>query len=776
MGQDSRFGRCCKAGWNLDYGSVAGVCLKGPVGALTCMAYTGEQAHGPSESDVQSMNTETRKETSSIESASSLREETPTFRYLILALVLLDVFLLLALQGTGLLSLSLFAVLLALPVLGFMYFAFFQSPDSGDGPNDRSPALSMKSKFIERHWDAVIYSTLAGDVHYCNPAASGLFRLSAHEMVGQNIKVLFGEKRYLFDIITTELSKSNYWQGETTLTNIRGEAIRTGVWALLLRDEANIPNGLAWSFRDITETKNAERELRLSEKRFKSMAVNAPGIIFEWRCSRDGSDLGFNYMSPRMDELFGLSAERCQSDTQELIQVIHSEDKTAFRDSIGAVTRELNGWNHKFRLVLPERGTRWLRGVATPIDCDDSEVIFHGILMDITQEVDSQRELIAAKERAEVAIKEKSNFLSTMSHEIRTPLNAVIGLSHLLLEEVPETHQLANLKTLKFSAENLLALINDILDFNKIEAGRIELERIPMSLQDLARSILASLEFQAEHKGLDLRLILDPAIPDQVLADKIRLGQVLNNLISNALKFTEAGFVELKIKAVQQWDSLVRIRFTVQDSGIGIDPDQQRKVFEFFNQGDNSVTRKYGGTGLGLAITRGILQLYHSDIQLQSVVGEGSVFSFELELPVGLSEHEEAMPAGEFQTHASLEGSQILLVEDNRVNVMVATKLLSKWGARIDVALDGEDAVRKVQEKDYDLVLMDIQMPNMDGYQATQEIRKLHGKYERLPIIALTATVLEEVQNRVQEVGLNGILSKPIKPGELKSQIIRYLH
>ncbi|MCP5207773.1 MAG: response regulator [Hahellaceae bacterium] len=632
--------------------------------------------------------------------------------------------------------------------------------------------LQIQNCFVEKHWDSVIYTDLAGDVSFANEVTYRQNRLKPNSLNGQHISFLLADKKYLVDLILTELKKQQSWRGETTLTRGDGETVRITLAVMILHNEAKEPFALAWSMRDITAMKQAERKLRLSEKRFKSMAVNAPGIIYEWYALRDGSEWGFNYLSPRIEEILGLDPGKCQADVNEMMQYLHPEDVADFVDSVNEVTRNLSGWNHVSRLILPGNDVRWMRGISTPIDCDDKRVVFHGILMDITQQVVSQDELLKAKERAEEAIQEKSNFLSTMSHEIRTPLNAVIGLSHLLLQEEPHQEQIENLRTLKFSAESLLGLINDILDFSKIEAGKIALEKIPVNMRELVKGIVSSLEFQAHDKGIDLRTVIDPALPEQILGDPLRLSQVLNNLISNAIKFTDEGFVEVKLAVRDSPANKVAIEFSVKDSGIGIERDKQEAIFEFFNQADNSVTRRYGGTGLGLAITRGILQLYGSEIKLSSAPENGSVFSFIVEFPVALNASAPVLPES---INDNLQGCRILLVEDNRVNVMVASKLLNSWGARIDVASDGLAAIQLVQENDYDLVLMDIQMPVMDGYEATLAIRQLQGKYSRLPIIALTATVMEEVQRRTKEVGLDGILSKPIKPGELRSQLVRYI-
>ena len=385
-----------------------------------------------------------------------------------------------------------------------------------------------------------------------------------------------------------------------------------------------------------------------------------------------------------------------------------------------------------------------------------------------------EQEIIRARRQAEKASLAKAEFLSTMSHEIRTPMNAVIGITHLLLQDDPKPDQLENLNALRFSGENLLALINDILDFSKIEAGKIEFEDTDFDLRQLVTGLTQSFGFKAKEKGIDFQISQSEGLPDNLVGDPTRLSQILNNLLSNAIKFTDEGSVTLNITEKNRDQQHIELHFEVKDTGIGIPEDKQQAIFESFSQASTDTNRKFGGTGLGLAITKKLLELHDSSIQLESHPGKGTNFFFTLRLKLGSTTAQKTNHA--FQPHhsdfESLEGYKILLVEDNAMNVIVARQFLNRWKLDFDHAENGEEAVNKVVNGNYHLVLMDLQMPVMDGYDATLLIRQTHAN---LPIIALTASAMLEIQEKVYEVGMNDFVTKPFNPRELYQKISRYL-
>ena len=385
-------------------------------------------------------------------------------------------------------------------------------------------------------------------------------------------------------------------------------------------------------------------------------------------------------------------------------------------------------------------------------------------------------QIMRAKKKAEHTALIKAKFLSTMSHEIRTPMNAVIGLTNILIQENPRSDQVENLNTLKFSADLLLSLINDILDFSKIEAGKITFESIDFDLQLLINNIRNSMKSKAEEKNLSFEICIDENIPRVVKGDQVRLSQILTNLVANAIKFTDEGKVSIELQLISKNDDNSTIRFAVKDTGIGIPEYKFEKIFQSFSQADTDTTRKFGGTGLGLSITKKLLDLQGSHINLESEPGKGSVFFFDLTFQAASETkpvQKEEIPASDF---GSFKGTKILLVEDNKINVLVAKKFLNKWNLNIDTAENGQIALEMVQNTDYKLVLMDLEMPVMDGYTATQKIRQLKSaKFKKLPIIALSASAISDFRTKAIKVGMNEFVTKPFNPGELHNVISRFL-
>jgi len=406
------------------------------------------------------------------------------------------------------------------------------------------------------------------------------------------------------------------------------------------------------------------------------------------------------------------------------------------------------------------------------INQDDDLLQIVDLLNDeITKRKEVESQLILAKNDAELASQAKSEFLSIMSHEIRTPLNAVIGMGHLLLKNNPREDQIANLKALKTSADHLLVLINDILDFNKIESGKLDLEESVFSLKKIIGDIITGNKNAADERENKIVLNIDESLPQHFIGDALRLGQVFNNLISNAVKFTQKGTIVVTAKLNKLLPNKhAEIDFSIKDSGVGIAPDKLTSIFMPFMQASTSITRKYGGTGLGLAITKRILGLLHSDINVSSQPGSGSTFYFTLQLKVAEIDHNTV--AAEDVIDFDLKGKRILLVEDTQFNILFATQLLESWNATIDVAENGLLATEKLQQNSYDLVLMDLQMPVMDGYTATIKIREFNTA---IPIIALTASATTNVREKVLTVGMQDYVTKPFNPNDFYLKLKRHL-
>ncbi len=375
---------------------------------------------------------------------------------------------------------------------------------------------------------------------------------------------------------------------------------------------------------------------------------------------------------------------------------------------------------------------------------------------------------VAIAEATELATS-KSNFLSTMSHELRTPLNSVVGIAELLLEDNPEERQKENLKILHFSTLDLLALINNILDFNKIDSDKVTLEAVPFRLAEFVGNVCAGLSIKAGDKGLNFVLDIDRQIENMnVVSDPTRLAQLMYNLVSNAIKFTDNGSVTVKLECVRRGDHEAEVLFSVADTGIGIHPDRQQTVFEMFNQAESHITRKYGGTGLGLAIVKQVLGLFGSKIQLDSRPGEGSKFSFAItfETMADVAKPKTAQPAAS----ADIGQLRILIAEDNDVNRLLMKKQLDRLGVDAIIVENGEQAYGACLTQNFDAIFMDLHMPVSDGYQTIRLIRAMEDPEKSgVYIVAFTASVTE--QKKIAEAGFNDFLYKPVNMSDLKDKL-----
>ena len=411
----------------------------------------------------------------------------------------------------------------------------------------------------------------------------------------------------------------------------------------------------------------------------------------------------------------------------------------------------------------------WLRLDCNPL-YDENRVLtgFLAVETDVTKEKQIEKNLEEQKTLAQEANKSKSMFLANMSHEIRTPMNGILGMSNLLLETNLDAIQKEKVEIIYESATSLLTILNDILDLSKIEAGKLHIEKINFDLQELLKKFLGSMKVSAESKTISLKLELNESIKQWYYGDPIRLRQILINLVGNAIKFTEYGTIKVRVSK----DSNNLIFFEVEDTGIGIEETKIKELFKEFNQADGSITRKFGGTGLGLTISKRLVEMMGGRIRVQSTYRRGSTFSFYINLPEG---SEEKKPDESSEIKPFLSNKKVLLVEDNIINQKVVTRMLGKIGLTYDIANNGKESIEFVSNNDYLLVLMDCQMPVMDGYQATREIRGQFPEKKELPIIALTANALKEEQDLCFSVGMNDFISKPIFMNTLYNVLKKYI-
>lgn len=418
----------------------------------------------------------------------------------------------------------------------------------------------------------------------------------------------------------------------------------------------------------------------------------------------------------------------------------------------------------------------WAQTTLSPLLDENGNI--HKIIAidsDITKLKQTEKELINAKEKAEQSKKIKEEFLANMSHEIRTPMNGIIGFARLLEDSPLTESQKEYLSAIKTSGSNLLVIINEILDFSKLEAGKVVFEERMIDLYSCIESNLQMLQPKVEDKNIKLKAHFDKDIPHIVLGDQVRLSQVLINLISNAIKFTREGEICVSARLLNQNPECAEIEFCVHDTGIGIPEKKLELIFESFSQASSNTTRKYGGTGLGLTISKKLIELQGGHIEVKSEVNKGSDFIFTLKFKKYLdSECDDGAKEGKKVEFKSLKKIKILLVEDNKLNQLLASRVLENWHTKPDIASNGKIAIKKIEEGQYDLILMDIQMPEMDGYEATIYIRKNISK--ELPIIAMTANAMVGEKEKCLQAGLNDCISKPFDLNELYSKIIQYTH
>ncbi|MFI5139636.1 MAG: PAS domain S-box protein [Sphingobacteriales bacterium] len=534
---------------------------------------------------------------------------------------------------------------------------------------------------------------------------------------------------------------------------------------LMRRDDGTVRK-IIGTLQDVTERRQAEIEYRRTENKYQLVleTIKMPAVSVDNNykvifCNKYMADLlGYD-----QQEILGLNwaekfvPENLRGNTSELFE------SESFKPQ-------------NVNTVICRNGDRRIISWQNTISYDDNGKIKEvtGIGEDITDREKATQQLISAKEQAEKSSHFKSEFLSIMSHEIRTPMNAVIGTTNLLLSEDPKPEQMEYLNTLKFSGENLLAIINDILDYNKIEAGKLELNKIPFNIYHLAQKIKQSFYAKASEKGLDVELIIDDTIPGYLMGDQIRLGQVLNNLLSNAVKFTHKGKVTVKLEKEALHTSNVAIKFTVADTGIGIAAENLAIIFDPFEQESQTTDNDYGGTGLGLAITKRLVELHKGKISVISEPGKGTAFAFSIVLNIAKHEPQKDnihSPALTDSATTDLPGMRVLLVDDNKMNLLIASKFLKKWQVEVDEAISGSLAVEMANDNNYDLIIMDLQMPVMDGFEATGIIKKTNPG---IPVIALTADAMPETHNKAFEAGMCDYLTKPFVPHVLFEKVSKY--
>ncbi|RAJ12592.1 PAS domain-containing hybrid sensor histidine kinase/response regulator [Arenibacter echinorum] len=532
-------------------------------------------------------------------------------------------------------------------------------------------------------------------------------------------------------------------------------------------DLEQVENVLEKSSQELFQTnQQLKNSVESISGQLSKVAGNIKDVIFEMDLNGNWS-----YLNPAWRKLTGYKVKNCLG--KPYFQFLKDDQGNDFRNLIDLKTPNFKTISKSFKSQIITGEYKWLDFSLKVIMSEDGNIEgYIGAIVDISKVKETELALIEAKEKESMANKAKDEFLTTMSHEIRTPLNAVIGISHLLLLENPKPEQLENLSTLKHSSEHLLCLVNDILDFNKIASGQLELEERDFSLNQVLNGLRSIFHNTAKEKDIRLLIKKDTSLPKTFIGDSTRLSQILTNLVSNAIKFTEEGKVMVDIEVLEVEEDFYVLEFVIADTGIGIPEDKKDKIFLSFAQANSDTTRKYGGTGLGLAICKRLLEIMDSDLKLESQVGIGSTFSFKLRLQKSsMTDYQEDMDtfdAKSIHDQDNLKGARILVAEDNKVNIMVIEKFLSKWQVDFDIAENGLIALNKAMENTYDMILMDLQMPVMNGFEASKAIRESNNPLNKvMPIYALSASTGMDIKNQLGEYGIDGLICKPFNPTEL---------
>lgn len=624
--------------------------------------------------------------------------------------------------------------------------------------------------------DAIVMMDPHGTITYWNPAAETIFGYERNEALGSNLHQLLMPEHYLeshqraFDKFL-RTGQGNAIGKVLDLRSRRkgGEEIvvSLSLSALSLNNEWHAI-GIV---RDITSRRQAEEALQQNEEKFRQLAENIREAF--WMMDAEGKEM--LYVSPAYEQIWGRTCQSLYESPMNWSEAIHPQDREmAHRTFLDQLKGEIV--DSVYRISTPDGSEKWIRDRAFPIRDQNGLIVrVAGIAEDITERKRFEDELIQARADADAANLAKSRFLANMSHEIRTPMNGVIGMNQLLLDTVLTAEQRRYVEVAQTSGRTLLALIDDILDLSKIEAGKITLEERSFEPRITIDEVVQILSVQTSQKGLYFESHVSDEIPAKVNGDTHRLRQILTNLCANAIKFTSRGGVTLNVTADNVSPERVTARFSITDSGIGIPSDRLPKLFSPFTQVDASTTRKFGGTGLGLAISKQLVEMMGGSIGVDSQAGHGSTFWFttvfdsvNLELP-------DQTPARQMESpklaNASGHGERILVAEDNSTNREVIVGQLKKLGYIAETVRNGVEAVEAVRSGTFDLVLMDCEMPEMDGYEATRRIRQ--GNQKHIPIVALTANAMSSDKERCIEAGMDDYLAKPVDPPELSCVLAR---
>ncbi len=629
---------------------------------------------------------------------------------------------------------------------------------------------SLREVIFQTDWE--------GTWLYLNPAWTEITGFSLGKSIGTNILNYVhpdDQQRHYEMFLPLAKKKEAHCQHEARFLTMDGGFRWIEVYARPALDERGNIIGAIGTLNDITERRTAEEKLR-EQLHFNQTLIEAlPNPMFFKDC--DGNYLGVN---KSWEDYFGIPREAClgKRDAQVMpgwavVGALHERMDAELMTQTGMQSYEATF--HRDGVKLDAMYYK-----AAFLNMDQTLAGIIGIVTDISERKRYEHELEQAKELAEGASQAKSEFLANMSHEIRTPMNGILGMTEITLGTELTHTQRDNLNMVKFSAESLLTIINDILDFSKIEAGKLAIAEEDFDLRELLDGIVRSLAARAAEKQLSLWCDVANNIPRFIRADPVRIGQIAVNLIGNALKFTAQGSVSARVEMSHVDAQGMALHFAITDTGIGIAPEKLALIFEAFSQADTSTTRQYGGTGLGLTISARLSEMMGGKIWVESAIGKGSVFHFSIRCGFA----DEAAATAKQATHVvhapsageNKRAGRILLAEDNPINQAVAKNLLTQRGYALEIAHNGREAVERYHTETFDIILMDIQMPEMGGFEATAAIRDLQAaRGTRIPIIAMTAHAMQGDEQKCLEMGMDAYISKPIHSAKLYALLDQFL-
>lgn len=490
------------------------------------------------------------------------------------------------------------------------------------------------------------------------------------------------------------------------------------------------------------------------------------------------------YVSPGYEAIWGRSREAIYQDPKSFLETVHPDDRAALLAAIQIreddnIEEDTIYHESRYRIFKPDHSLRYIKDTSFPIRDDQNNItVFAGLAEDITKEVEYENALREAKEKAELANKAKSDFLAMISHELRTPLNAIMGMSEILLTKNISGDMKENITLIHDAGKNLLSLVSDVLDFARLEAGKLSFVTESFSLIELFQHTIDAMAYFVKDKDIHLMLNIAPGLNDKVVGDPNRVRQVLTNLLSNAIKFTDKGGVMIYLKGAPNENNEMCFDVRVQDTGVGIPSDKLNMIFEKFSQVDAVYQRRHGGIGLGLSITKELVEVMQGSIDVASELGKGSCFHFTLTLSLQTAKEQEDNAWREAMLHGDKRPQfhkRVLLVEDNLINQRIARMMLEDFGCQMDVLNNGQEVMAKLHTmKEYDLIFLDIGLPDMNGFEISARLRE-QPELTKIPIVAMTAHVLESDRAHAAASGMDAVLGKPISYDEVRKVLTRYL-